>query len=159
MTGTRVLITLVFLSIAASLGAQPKPNFSGEWVLNKAESKLQLQSLANLESGVVRIEHREPDFSFDRTFVVGGKESKTTYRLTTDGKESASQNGDQQHFSTLSWDGDVLVYFTRIVAPQGEATNTVRYRLRDGGRVLEAAESFRGPKLSYDNLWVLDKKD
>lgn len=60
--------------------------------------------------------------------------------------------------SRLYWEGDILVFVTRIVAPQGEATNIVHYSLREGGRVIEAAEKFRGPKLSYDNLWVFDKK-
>jgi hypothetical protein len=34
----------------------------------------------------------------------------------------------------------------------------VRYALLEGGRVLRAEERFRGPRLSYDNLWVFDKQ-
>jgi hypothetical protein len=47
---------------------------------------------------------------------------------------------------------------TRLVAPQGDAINVVHYRLAANGRELRAEEQFRGPKVSYDNVWVLDKQ-
>ena len=59
--------------------------------------------------------------------------------------------------SRLAWEGDVLVLHERLTAPQGEATNTVHYWLLDAGQTLEARESFRGPRLQYDNLWVFAK--
>ena len=37
------------------------------------------------------------------------------------------------------------------------ATNKVVYHLSDDGRKLTATESFRGPRLKYDNVWVFDK--
>lgn len=53
------------------------------------------------------------------------------------------------------WEGDTLVFTTRIVESGGESINIVRYRLLNAGRLLQAQERFRGPQLSYDNLWVL----
>jgi hypothetical protein len=91
-------------------------------------------------------------------FVAGGKESRNGYDLATDGTETEKVEPPITTRSRLEWDGDVLVLRERLTAPQGEATNTVRYRLLDGGRTLEAHESFRGPKLQYDNTWVFERR-
>jgi hypothetical protein len=86
------------------------------------------------------------------------EDDSLSFELTTDDKEKISLEGNQKHISRMFWEGDTLVFITRIIAPLGEATNTVRYRLKENGRTLEAAEKFRGPRLKYDNLWVLEKK-
>ena len=57
--------------IAAAPSAQAKPDFSGEWVLNRQASTLP-PPVSNVESGVVYIEHREPEFRFRRTYVIAG---------------------------------------------------------------------------------------
>ena len=149
-----------FLSLsllALSAPAQDKPNFSGVWVLNKAKSKL-IKELGDLQKGVISIEHYDSVFKFSRTFTIGGKDDSFSYELTTDGKEVVGEEGDRKLYSRLYWDGDALVYVTRLVAPQGDAINVVHYRLAATGRELRAEEQFRGPKLSYDNVWVLDKQ-
>ena len=149
---------LVSLSLVAlAVSAQDKPDFSGEWVLNKAKSSL-VKQLASIEKGTVHIEHEDPVFRFQRTFTFDGKDSSFGYELTTDGKEVVSDEGNSKLYSRLYWEGDALVFFTRIVAPAGEATNVVHYRVTGGGRELRAEEQFRAPELSYDNVWVLDKQ-
>ena len=54
--------------------------------------------------------------------------------------------------------GGLLIFAIRILAPEGDATNTVRYGLLEGCRVLRADERFRSPWLRYDYLWVFDKQ-
>jgi hypothetical protein len=148
---------VIFLVIS-SVSAGGKPDFSGEWTLNKEKSKLENKQASNLEQATLRIEHREPLFKFHRTFTLGGKEDILSYELPTDGKEATGQEGEVKTFSKLYWEGDTLVYSTRLIAPWGEATNIVHYRLLDNGRLLQAEEQFRGRRLSYDNLWVFEKK-
>jgi hypothetical protein len=145
------------LCLATALVAQTRPDFSGEWTLNKERSRLLAQQAAAIQRGVVQIEHRDPQFRFHRSFVSGVQEDTLTWELKTDGVEVTSQEGPRREISRLYWEGDTLVFVTRIIVPQGEATNTVHYRLKDAGRTLEAAESFRGPRFSYDNLWVFEK--
>ncbi len=155
----RALVSVAaLLCVAGSLAAQARPDFSGEWVLNRQRSQLQMPGAAALERGLARIEHREPQFRFHRVWVYGGQEDTLSWERKTDGIEVAGNDGQMRTFSRLFWEGDTLVFVTRFVTPRGEATNTVRYRLKDGGRTLEAAESFRGPRVSYDNLWVLEKR-
>ena len=155
----KIFSTLLFtILLSFSLFCtQTTVDFSGVWLLNKERSQFQLKILEKLEKGIIKIDHEEPDFRLSRVFTMDGKNDSLTLELTTDGKEKISQEGNQKHISRLFWEGDTLVFITRIIAPQGEATNIVRYRLKDSGRTLEAEEQFRGPRLKYDNLWVLDK--
>jgi hypothetical protein len=146
-----------FLGLQAAAPTLDKPNLSGDWVLNLEKSKLQTQM--KLDSATFTIDHKEPDFHFSRVFVVGGKEDVFSYSLTTDGKEKVEEQPDRTLYNRLYWDGDVLVFDVRIVLKNGrEATNVVRYSLRDGGRTFVAEEKFRGAVVKYDNLWVADRK-
>ena len=147
-------VILLCTVIAASA---EKPDFSGTWVLNL--EKTRLQSFRGLESGEIVIEHAEPRFRFHRAFVIKGKTDSTSWQLTTDGREVVVEEGGITRKSRLVWDGNALVLDERLTAKGGEATNRVRYRLLDGGRTLVAEERFRGSRLSYDNLWVADKRD
>jgi hypothetical protein len=126
--------------------------------VNKEKSHLQLKVLEKLERAVAVIEHKDPHFRLSRVFTIDGHDDSMTLELMTDGKERSSEEGDQTHYSRLYWDGNSLVFVTRIVAPQGEALNTVRYQLVENGQLLKAEEKFRGPRLKYDNLWVFEKK-
>lgn len=134
-----------------------RPNFSGDWVFNPEKSKVQTHM--KLDSATFTIDHQEPEFRFSRVFVVGGQNNAFSYSLATDGKGKVEEQQDRTLHSRLYWDGDVLVFDVRIVLKDGrEATNVVRYSLRDGGRTFVAEEKFRGPVLKYDNLWVADRK-
>jgi hypothetical protein len=157
MRRTHIAVLLSLSLVALTASAQQKPDFTGDWVLDKAKSTL-VKQLAGIQKGVVHIEHDDPDFEFDRTFTFDGKDSNFGYELTTDGNEVVSDEDGNKLYSRLYWEGDSLVYFTRIVAPAGEATNVVHYRLANDGRELRAEEQFRGPQLSYDNLWVFDRQ-
>ena len=164
----RTLAILFLFALGAALlpaaGARPqsgpagKPDLSGTWLLNL--KTCQLQFPPKLDSGTITIGHKDPAFRFSRTFVTGGKEESVSYELTTDGREKVVKEPDRTTTSRLSWDGDVLVLDERIVLANGRAaTNTVRYSLHEGGRMLIAEEKFRGPFHKHDNLWVADRKN
>jgi hypothetical protein len=152
------LAAALVITGAAALGAQAKPDFSGEWVLNRQGSTLP-PPVSNVESGVVRIEHREPSFTFQRSYVIAGAPRDAGFTRRTDGAES-SETGPQglTTVSTLRWDGAALVLAMRIKGPGFEATNDVRYELVDGGRRLRATEQGRGPQGNHDAVWVYDRR-
>ena len=52
--------------------AQQKPDFSGDWTLNRQASTLS-PAAAAFQSGVMRIDHREPIFRCQATYVADGK--------------------------------------------------------------------------------------
>ena len=52
--------------------AQQKPDFSGDWTLNRQASTLS-PAAAAFQSGVMCIDHREPVFRCQATYVADGK--------------------------------------------------------------------------------------
>lgn len=153
-----VVATLAVIASVVSTQSAGGLDFSGDWTLSLQRSAIDPRIGAGLESGRVRITHTGSKLTFERVFVTKGKEERSGYDLTTDGAETVNVEPPITRRSRLEWDGDVLVLRERLAAPQGEATNTVRYRLLDQGRTLEARESFRGPRLQYDNVWVFEKR-
>jgi hypothetical protein len=111
------------------------------------------------ESGVLRIEHREPSFSFHRTYVSGGAPREASFTLLTDGQET-SETGAKglTTSSTLRWASDALVLAMRIQGPGFTATNDVRYELLDGGTRLRATEQWRSPQGDHDAVWIFDRQ-
>ena len=154
----RGLLSVLVIAGLAHLDAQARPDLSGEWVLNRQASTLP-PPVSNVESGVVRIEHREPSFSFRRTYVIGGAPRDASFTRQTDGAE-ASETGPQglTTVSTLRWDGAALVLAMRIKGARFEATNDVRYELLEGGRRLRATEQGRSPQGNHDAVWIYDRR-
>jgi hypothetical protein len=144
--------------LVTGAAAQARPDFSGEWVLNRQASTLP-PPVSNVESGVVRIDHRDPSFGFRRTYVIGGAPREAGFIRDTDGKE-VEETGAQglATVSTLRWDGTALVLAMRIKGPGFEATNDVRYELLDGGRRLRATEQGRSPQGNHDAVWIYDRR-
>ena len=164
MTSRRARSPLVIAvaTLAASVtdsAAQRKPDFSGTWVLNRQASTLPAP-VSTVESGAVRIEHREPSFSFHRTYVIGGAPREAGFTLLTDGRET-SETGAQGLTTiilTLKWASDALVLAMRIQGPGFTATNDVRYELLNGGTRLRATEQGRSPQGDHDAVWIYDRQ-
>lgn len=140
------------------VGAQQKPDFSGEWQLNPQASALSPAVAAAARSGVLLIEHREPTFNCQMTIVLDGKPFETKYELLTDGRDVSRTQGGRATASSLRWDGDALVMTTRIEIPNGEMTIAFRYELEEGGRRVRASERLRGAGRDQDNTWVFDRR-
>jgi hypothetical protein len=76
------IATVILLGVALSGLAQEKPDFSGEWILNRQASTLSPGADA-VQSGVWRIEHREPTFRHKATFVTRSNPIEYEYELLT----------------------------------------------------------------------------
>jgi hypothetical protein len=138
--------------------AQQKPDFSGEWKLNRQASTLSPAVAAAAQNGVLRIEHHEPRFTGHQTIVLDGKPFESKFELLSDGREVATPlDRGRRIVSSLRWDGDALVVTWRTQGPDGELTISFRYELQDGGRRLRAAELLRGGGRDQDNLWVFER--
>ena len=163
MTPTRALSTLVIAVATLAAGvtdseAQGKPDFSGSWVLNRQASTLP-PPVSAVESGVVRIEHREPSFSFHRRYVIGGAPREAGFTLLTDGREKSETGArGETMILTLKWASDALVLAMRIQGPGFTATNDVRYELLNGGTRLRATEQGRSPQGDHDAVWIFDRQ-
>jgi hypothetical protein len=116
-----------------------KPDFTGEWTLNLEASALSPVVAPVVESGFVRIEHREPTVSVHLSITMDGKPFDVRFERPS------------------NWDGDALVFMDRVQTPNGELTIAFRYELENSGRRLRAAEQLRGAGREQDNVWVFDR--
>jgi hypothetical protein len=163
MNATRVLSALaiaaaILVATVNDSAAQPKPDFSGNWVLNRQASTLP-PPVSAVESGVLRIEHREPSFSFHRTYVIGGAPREASFTVSTDGRETSETGARGEMITfTLKWASDALVLAMRIQGSGFTATNDVRYELLNGGTRLRAAEQGRSPQGDHDAVWIYDRQ-
>jgi hypothetical protein len=115
-----------------------KPDFSGHWTLNVAASTLSPVVAPVVQSGFVRIDHREPTVAVHLSITMDGKPFDVRF-------ERAS-----------NWDGDALAFTDRVETPNGELVISFRYELLDAGRRLCATEHLRGAR-EQDNIWVFDR--
>ncbi|MCC7124820.1 MAG: hypothetical protein IT178_08220 [Acidobacteria bacterium] len=163
MSTSHALATLVItvgmlVSGITDSAARQKPNFSGTWVLNRQASSLP-PPVSAVESGVVRIEHREPSFSFRRTYVISGASREASFTASTDGRETTDTGARGETITlTMKWASDVLVLAMRIQGPGFNATNDVRYELLNGGTRLRATEQGRSPQGDHDAVWIYDRQ-
>ncbi|MBP7148774.1 MAG: hypothetical protein KBD01_14665 [Acidobacteria bacterium] len=145
--------TLVLLAASAgSARAGSRPDFSGTFKADFASSKLEV---APPESSVFVIVHRDPVFRATRTHVVDGKPDTFIFELTCGAPEQRIVHGGVEWLSRLYWDGDVLVFDSKVRQGRKTATNVVRYQLSADGGMVVAHERFRGSDRGYDNIWIL----
>lgn len=155
----RILALAATLAIPGMMpsSAQQKPDFSGEWTLNRQASTLSPGADA-MQSGVLRIEHREPMFRYNAEFVSPAGPIKYEYELQTDGREVAATQQGVASVSSLQWEADALVFTGRIQRPGGDLTISFRYELFEDGRRLRAVEQLRGRGRDQDNVWIFDRR-
>jgi hypothetical protein len=134
-----------------------KPDFSGEWILNRQASAL-MPGADAVQSGTVHIEHREPTFRYKSAFVSKDGPLNVEYELRSDGGEVVSTHQDVSMASRLSWDGDALVAAWRIGRPDGEMSISFRHELIDEGRRLRAVEELRSAGRDQDNVWIFERR-
>jgi hypothetical protein len=147
----------ILLGLAGLGIAQQKPDFSGEWTLDRKASTLS-PGAAAVQSGVVRIEHRDPTFRYKATFISANGPLQYEYELQSDGRDvGATQNGVTT-LANLRWEGEALVARWRIQRPDGETRISFRHELIDDGRRLRAVEQLRGAGQEQDNVWTFDRR-
>src|SRR5262245_17486859 len=115
------ITTAILLGFAASELGQEKPDFSGEWILNRQASTLSPGADA-MQSAVVRIEHHDPTFRYKAAFVSASGQLEYEYELLSDGREITGTQEGTTTVSRLQWEGATLVATWRIQGPNGEMT-------------------------------------
>jgi len=134
-----------------------KPDFSGEWVLDRAASTLS-PGADGIASAVAQIEHRDPMFRWKAVFTPSeGKPLEYEFELPTDGREITGTDGGRPSISRLGWEGDALIASWRMPGSDPPFSLTFRYEIVEGGRRLRAAEYLRGTDHDQDNVWIFDR--
>jgi hypothetical protein len=151
------IVSGLLLALAASGFAQGKPDFSGEWTLNRQASTLS-PAAASIRSGDVRIEHRDPTFRYKAVLKSETDSVQYEFEFQTDGREVAGTQQGMATASSLRWEGEALVLSSRIQRSSGEMKIVFRYELLDDGRRLRAAEQIRGAGRDQDNVWIFERR-
>jgi len=129
-----------------------KPDFSGEWSLNRQASTLSPGADA-IRTGVVRIEHRDPKFQYQAEFVSDTGTVQAKFELMAEERETDGAQQEMKSGASLRWDVDALL-FTYV---DGDLRISFRYELMDAGLRLRAVEQLRASGRSQDNIWIFDR--
>lgn len=152
-----IMATVIALASTMTTIAQQRPDFSGEWQLNRQASMLSPAVASVAQTGTLRIEHKEPNFRCHMTIVFDGKPVDTRYEMLADGRETVATTQGRRTVSSLRWDRDALVATSRVEILSGEITVAFRYELHDGGHRLRVSEHLRGAGRDQDNVWVFER--
>ena len=139
------------------MNAEQKPDFSGEWRLNRHASVLSSTVAPAVRGGALRIEHHDPHFKCQMTIVMNDGPIEKEFELLADGRERAATDGKPRLVSRLRWEGNALVATWRVEVPDGEVVISFRHELEDGGGRLRMTEEIRGAGRDQDNAWVFDR--
>ena len=130
-----------------------KPDFTGEWVLNRQASSLTGGASA-MERGVMWIEHCDPKCGFRMKMDAGGQSVEHAWEVLSDGVEV----GREGAFSRLAWEEDALVFNCRLESSDESWTMSWRYELLEEGQRLRAVEKIRGGARDQDNIWIFERR-
>src|SRR5256885_63751 len=86
-----------------------KPDFSGEWTLNRQACTLSPGADA-IRTAVVRIEHRDPKFRYHAEFVSDTGTVQPEFELMAEERAAASLQQEMTKGASLQWEGDALLF-------------------------------------------------
>ena len=136
-------LSLVPLSVR-EFSAQRRPDFSGTWVLDAAESRM---IGPGGQSGPVQlgprritwlVRHRDPDIAVTVNVRDPDRPHEFSFRCTTDGRKCVNalpELGEVREISA-TWSGEVLLMTQQARTPHGAFHAEDRLSLSDSGRTL-----------------------
>lgn len=103
-----IIVSIVFAYTVGHTGfAQPRPDFSGHWVLNKTKSKEYSPSMFKRRS--MEVSQKDPTLDIDiRDEEPDGREFRAYLNLKTDGAPAVAMLGSPQR-AVVRWEDSKLV--------------------------------------------------
>ena len=131
-----------------------KPNFSGEYALDRQSSLLSAGAGA-IVSAVLRMEHDDPRIRCSARFASAADAVEFTFERHTDGRETALSAHET---SRCYWQEDALISEDRMGSGDAAMVMTWRYELVDQGRRLRAMEQIRGAGRDQESVWEFERQ-
>jgi len=145
---------------ACATWAQDKPNFTGDWKLNKAKSDLGMMADRIPEDFVIKVDHKEPELKIINPGMRGGNQES---KITTDGKESVTKRqgpmGEVTARSVARWEGEALTVKTNIEMGNNTMDQSERWTLAKDGRTLTIERRSSTPMGDFEIKQVLEKQE
>jgi hypothetical protein len=136
------------------MNSSAKPDFSGEWVLNRKASHLTGGASA-METGILRIDNRDPKCGFQMSMSAGSEAVERAWECSLSDEIPVVTNG---FYSRLFWEGDALVFECGSKGPDEMWSMLWQYELLESGQRLRAVEQMRGRGSDFDNTWIFEKR-
>ena len=152
----RTVFMCLILSMTALLTAQPKPDLSGHWELDRSRSDSRMAACTMV------IEHSDSQVKFTSTWRSlpkedeAGEEHKNDVEVRTIGPAGESKVDSQgRHWSwKTSWQGEKLIEEWKLQTKDGEIHgNVIRY-LADNGKTLIVDTSSSGSSIRQHMVFV-----
>jgi hypothetical protein len=131
-----------------------KPNFSCQYVLDRAASTLSVGANA-ITMALLRIEHDEPRFGCSAKFTSAADAVEFMFERFTDGRENVVSAHES---SRCYWEHDALVSEDWMGPREAAVVMIWRYELTNDGRRLRATEQMRGGGRDQDNVWEFQRQ-
>ena len=148
-----ILVLGVFLA-GPSVASAAHPNFSGEWTLNASQSNF--GGMPAPTTFTQTITHDDPSLKVV-TVQTGVFNFNADFTYTTDGKECPNQLNDFKVTSVVTWEGDTLMFTSKMDFQGNPMTSNDKWTLSPDGRRLIIARHFNGPMGEGDAMFVMDK--
>ncbi len=149
-----ILAALVASATIAS--AQTKPNFTGDWKFNAAKSNF--GGMPAPTSLTQKITHEDPSLKVATSQSGDFGDFNSDFTFTTDGKECPNQMNDFHMTSTVKWEGDSLVFDSKIDFQGTAMSGTEKWSLSPDGKNLTVQRHFKGPMGEGDSTVVMDRQ-
>ena len=141
-------------AVAGKPVAADKPNFSGEWTMNAAQSNF--GQLPPPVSFVRKIQHSEPLLTIIEEQTAGGSDSTTTRKITTDGMSTTLELNGAAAICSSIWDGSDIVATTALDSAGLKFTD--RMSLSSDGKMLTSKVQIATPQGDAELIIVFDRK-
>jgi hypothetical protein len=154
----RKLLSITFLLALPliTVVAQQKPNFSGTWKLNVAKSDFGM--LGGPTSRTDVITHKDPSLSDSVSGESAEGKQQYTATYTTDEKEAQNKIGGRDVKTTVKWDGNKLVFTSKLVYEGADVTGTAIWTLSEDGKTLTLAVHYTSAMGDADQKLVFEKE-
>ncbi len=151
----KILISTLFLIAGMALAAD-KPDFSGNWKLDPDKSSF--GPLPTPDSMTRKIEHNDPNLSYNETRTGPDGDQNMMIKYSTDGKEVTNSMMGNDIKSKASWDGNALVITGTANIGGGDVKLSDRWTLSDDGKTLTDALNISAPQGEFKITYVLVKQ-
>jgi hypothetical protein len=138
----------------APLGAQQKPDFSGNWTINHVKSNF--GAVPAPDTFTRKIVQSDSSITIDEVQSSPLGEQQTSRKMTTDGKESTFDVNGAAVKAMANWEGTTLVAITKVDV-LGMTYND-RMSLSPDGKTLTSVVKLDTPEGALDITVVFDKQ-
>lgn len=155
MTRRLACALLVLWSASALAQEAPRPDFSGNWRLDKGKSRL---SAPAPDDAVFYVDHSPGWFGIVRAHITDGEADMVLFRAATDGDERVEKWKDGNVVHRCRWEGGTLVLESRNRRRGQKSLAVAKLSLSSEGGTLTLEETLTGSGGKRENTWVLNRE-